>query len=129
MQFTHIKETCLYIHDLDKAQEFYHDKLGLPIIDREDGRYIFFRVGASVLLCFVPEKSKTQTNLPPHYGFGDIHLAFECNANDYQAWKNKLIAVGIEITHETTWKHGALSFYFQDPEGNVLEIVQPGIWD
>ena len=129
MKFSQIKETCLYIHDLDKAEEFYHHKLGLPIIRREEGKYIFFRAGNSVLLCFISEASKVQTNLPPHYAEGNIHLAFECQSDEYEVWKEKIQNIGIEIIDETKWRNDLRSFYFNDPEGNVLEIVEPGIWD
>lgn len=51
MNFLQIKETCIYCHDLDKAREFYHGKLGLPVISHITGKHIFFQVGGSVLLC------------------------------------------------------------------------------
>jgi hypothetical protein len=36
---------------------------------------------------------------------------------------------GITLTHEQEWKQGLKSFYFDDPFGNVLEIVPVGIWE
>jgi hypothetical protein len=37
---------------------------------------------------------------------------------------------GIEIIDEITWPGGKKSFYFNDPEGNVLEILpEKGIWN
>src|SRR5262245_31467505 len=46
-----IIETGIYVDDLDKAEAFYHDVLGLPVLAREKGRHVFFQVGdASVLL-------------------------------------------------------------------------------
>lgn len=128
MQFSHIKETCLYIRDLDAAEAFYHGKLGLPLISKAPGRHIFFRAGASVLLCFVAEATRQEETLPPHYAAGKQHLAFECREGEYEAWKAQLAAAGIPITHEQEWDKGHKSFYFDDPEGHVLEIVQPGMW-
>jgi catechol-2,3-dioxygenase len=34
------------------------------------------------------------------------------------------------ITDTVIWKSGTESFYFEDPAGNVLEVVpDKGIWD
>ncbi|MEQ9426168.1 MAG: VOC family protein [Cyclobacteriaceae bacterium] len=128
MKFTKIKETCLYVSDLDKCSEFYHGKLGLPIISRSDGRHIFFRAGESVLLCFIAEATKVDTRLPPHYGHGSLHMAFEVAVDNYEATMNEFHQLGIPITHEETWENGTKSFYFEDPDGNVLEVVQIGMW-
>ncbi|GAB3656248.1 glyoxalase/bleomycin resistance/extradiol dioxygenase family protein [Echinicola sediminis] len=129
MEFTQIKETCLYINDLDKAEKFYHDNLDMPVISREEGRHIFFRCGSAVLLCFIPEATKNEKVLPPHYASGKQHIAFEVAAADYAASRQKLIDRGIHITHEQPWKDGLMSCYFEDPFGHVLEIVPKGIWE
>ena len=123
-----IKETCLYIDNMAKAKEFYHDKLGFEVIHYLPEKHCFFRVGKSVLLCFNPEDSKTKSSPPPHYGNGDQHFAFEVSTEDYFDCKKRIAELGIKITDEVIWKSGQESFYFNDPEGNVLEIVPEGIW-
>lgn len=128
MKFSHIKETCLYIQDLDRTASFYHGKLGFPIIGRVEGGHIFFRVGKSVLLCFIPASSRQKTDLPPHYAEGKQHLAFECEAEEYEAWKQRLKNLQIEIIQEVKWGKKYRSCYFCDPDGHVLEIVEPGMW-
>jgi catechol 2,3-dioxygenase-like lactoylglutathione lyase family enzyme len=129
LDFTQIKETCLYIDDLDTAQRFYGDGLGMPVISKVEGRHIFFRVGASVLLCFIPEVTRKEQNLPPHFAKGKQHIAFEVPLEQYAAWKEKLHKLGIPITHEQDWGKNRTSIYFEDPFGHVLEILPPGIWD
>ena len=130
MNFTKIKETCLYINDLELAKEFYHDKLELPVISYVPARHIFFRAGESVLLCFNPEDSKKKVSPPAHYGGGNQHFAFEVSVSDYEKAKAWIEGKGISITEKVVWQSGAESFYFEDPEGNVLEIVPAeGIWD
>ncbi|MGK7393057.1 MAG: VOC family protein [Candidatus Cyclobacteriaceae bacterium M3_2C_046] len=129
MQINQIKETCLYVHDLALIQWFYHQKLGLPIISMVENRHIFFRAGTSVLLCFIPEVTKEEKNLPPHYAQGNQHIAFEVDPENYTLWVEKIKSLNIEITHQQKWKDNLSSFYFNDPEGNVLEIVPKGVWD
>ncbi len=115
--------------DLDKTAHFYQGLLGFPLISRVDGRHIFFRAGTSVLLCFIAEKTKEDTHLPPHYGYGQLHLAFEVSPAAYKEWQAKVSAAGIPVIHEQEWKNGLHSFYFHDPDGHVLEIVPQGIWE
>jgi catechol 2,3-dioxygenase-like lactoylglutathione lyase family enzyme len=124
-----IKETCLYIHDLEKAREFYHEKLSLPIIHYDPGKHIFFRAGHSVLLCFNPDDSSTKSSPPPHFAEGNQHIAFEIEAGDYDKIKQEFETKGIAIMDKVVWGSGQESFYFNDPENNVLEIVPRGVWD
>jgi catechol-2,3-dioxygenase len=130
MKFTQIKETCLYVRDLEQAKKFYHETLGLPLINYLPSKHLFLKVGRSVLLLFNPDDSKTKTSPPPHYGEGKQHFAFEVSQRHYLNVKSEIIGKGIAIVEEVTWKSGEKSFYFNDPEGNVLEIVpDKGIWD
>jgi catechol 2,3-dioxygenase-like lactoylglutathione lyase family enzyme len=129
MNFTQIKETCLYISDLDMAEEFYHGLLEFPLISKVEKRHIFFRCGSSVLLCFIPEITKKEADLPPHFAEGKQHIAFEVEQSDYLKTKELLIMRNIKITHEQEWTDGLKSIYFEDPFGHVLEVVPKGIWE
>lgn len=129
MKFIRIKETCLYVADLARSRDFYEGKLGLELISFVEGRHVFFRAGDSVLLCFDPDVTRRDTKLPPHWGAGKLHLAFECEPTEYQNWKNRVEDAEIEIVQEAEWTRGLRSFYFEDPDGHVLEIVQEGIWE
>lgn len=125
-----IKETCLYIQDLEKARAFYQDLLGLDVINYMPEKHLFLRAGESVLLCFNPEDSKTKVSPPPHFATGPQHLAFEVPAVEYEDHKRALTKKEITVIDEVTWKSGMKSFYFRDPAGNILEIVpDSGIWD
>lgn len=129
MKFIKIKETCLYLHDLEQARKFYHEILELPLISYVPNKHIFFSAGSSVLLCFNPEDSKHKTKPPGHFGGGKQHFAFEVSEKDYEKSKLWIQEKGITITDTVLWKDGVESFYFEDPEGNVLEIVpNKGIW-
>lgn len=128
MRFTQIKETCLYVQSLQKIADFYHGKLGLEQIGYKEDRHIFFRVGSSVLLCFIAAKTKNDRQLPPHYGGGNQHLALEVSQAEYNSCKQQIVEAGIELVHEEHWPHGKKSIYFHDPEANLLEVVEEGLW-
>jgi catechol 2,3-dioxygenase-like lactoylglutathione lyase family enzyme len=57
MKINGIKETCIYVEDLNEAKRFYHETLGLAVISHVDGKHIFFRAGNS--FCFASIR-KTQ---------------------------------------------------------------------
>ena len=124
-----IKETCLYVRDLEGAINFYHKKLNLEIINYSEGRHAFFRAGNSVLLCFNPDDSKLKTSPPAHFADGNQHYAFEVLPENYELIKKQIQNLGIEIIDTLIWKSGQESFYFNDHENNVLEIVPVGVWN
>lgn len=129
MRFLKIKETCIYIQNLERARVFYEEVLELPLISYEKDKHIFFKAGTSVLLLFNPEDSRHKISPPAHYGSGKQHVAFEVPITEYTKAKEWILSKGIEITEEMTWAAGGKSFYFEDTEGNVLEIVpDTGIW-
>jgi catechol-2,3-dioxygenase len=130
MNFVQIKETCLYVQDLDQIKNFYHEVLHLPVIQEDPGKHIFFRVGSSVLLFFNPDDSRTKVSPPGHYGGGKQHVALAVPIARYLETKKELIKKGVKIIDSVKWKNDVESFYFEDPEGNVIEIVpDKGMWD
>lgn len=129
MNIRQIKETCIYTTNLPAAREFYHDLMGLPIIGEVEGKHIFFRAGSNILLCFNPADSQLKKSPPAHFSEGKYHFAFEVLPDEYEQHKQEIIQKGITITDTIVWKNGQESFYFNDPFGNVLEIVPEGIWD
>jgi catechol 2,3-dioxygenase-like lactoylglutathione lyase family enzyme len=129
MKISRIKETCLYVTDLNRAKAFYTGKLGLAVISLVEGRHIFFRAGESVLLCFIADKTHDQSLLPPHGASGCIHFAFEVTAAEYDTALQQVKENNIPILHEHVWKNDLRSFYFNDPDMNLVEIIEEGLWD
>lgn len=130
MNVLKIKETCLYVMDLAKARDFYHGVLGLEIMNYVPEKHLFLRVGTSVLLCFNPQDSKLKKSPPAHFAEGNQHFAFEVAVSEYENVKSEIKSKGIPIVEEVIWKTGKESFYFKDPEDNVLEVLPDvGIWD
>lgn len=127
MRFTQIKETSLYIQDLDRTETFYHGKLGLKVTTKVEGRHIFFKAGSSVLLCFLAEATKDDDKVP-HYGEGNMHIAFEVPHKNYAEARSWIQSLDITIEHEQHWGNDFYSFYFRDPDGHSLEVVPEGMW-
>lgn len=123
-----VVETCLYVEDLGRAEAFYRDVLGLEMIASEGDRHRFFRVGDGVFLLFRAEATLRAGEFAPHGARGPGHAAFGIPADELEAWKERLAAGGVAIEDEANWPRGGRSVYFRDPDGNLLELVTPGIW-
>ena len=66
--------------------------------------------------------------IPPNDGDGESHLAFSISPDQLATWEEWLGKQGIEIESKVSWMRGGTSLYFRDPDGNLLELVTPGIW-
>jgi catechol 2,3-dioxygenase-like lactoylglutathione lyase family enzyme len=124
-----IVETSAYVDDLDRAERFYRDVLGLETIGREDGRHVFFRVGdRNVLLLFRAESTLKGDHLPAHGAKGAGHFALGIPADSLDDWRERLETHGVVVEHEEVWPRGGHSLYFRDPAGNSVELITPGLW-
>jgi catechol-2,3-dioxygenase len=128
-----LKETSLYVDDLERAKGFYERVLGLrPLV--EDQRLCALDVASKhILLLFLRGASLNETHLPggtipPHDGAGPIHAAFAVNREDLPDWEAHLRSQGVEILSGVSWPRGGQSIYFRDPDGHVLELLTPGVW-
>ncbi len=129
--FDGVLETCLY-HDTAEAEEverFYGEALGLRLVERWRGG-IAFRVGEGVVLLFDRELTAGRSGpISAHGSAGPGHACLlAAGAGEYEAWKRRLAAAGVEITHEHVWGDERRSLYFNDPAGNLLEIADGDLW-
>ncbi|CAM5518873.1 catechol 2,3-dioxygenase-like lactoylglutathione lyase family enzyme [Aquamicrobium terrae] len=140
MQPAAILESALYVTDLDAAEAFYGEVLGLERIARVEGRHVFFRCGTGVLLLFdagatsQPPAPGARLPVPPHGTQGPGHLCFAATADEIARWKAHLEARGVTVEADFEWPpkpgeaKGGRSIYFRDPSGNSLEFAEPKIW-
>lgn len=132
-RLTDLKETALYVDDLDRAKAFYKDVLGLPSLV-EDVRFCAFDVaGKHILLLFLRGSALTDLQLPggmipPHDGHGPAHAGFAVDATELAAWESHLQRHDVPILSRVEWPLGGKSVYFRDPDGHLLELLTPGVW-
>lgn len=130
----HVLESGLYAENLEETAAFYADVLGLERIAEAEGRHVFFRAGAGVVLLFrasttrQPPAPGARVPVPPHGADGPGHLCFAASAAEIERWRGRLRAAGVEIEADFEWPQGGRSIYFRDPAGNSLEMAEPRIW-
>jgi catechol 2,3-dioxygenase-like lactoylglutathione lyase family enzyme len=129
-----ILESALYVTDLEAAEAFYRDVIGLELLGKVEGRHAFFRCGGGVLLLFnaeatrIPPAPDARLKVPPHGTVGEGHLCFAATADEMAGWRTHLTAKGIAIESEFEWPQGGHSIYIRDPSCNSIEFAEPRIW-
>jgi catechol 2,3-dioxygenase-like lactoylglutathione lyase family enzyme len=129
----HVLESCLYAPDLDAAERFYVDVLGLTLHGKQPGRHLFFRCGQRMVLLFNPAESTRPgthggIDFPLHGTTGAGHLCFAVSESSLADWQTHLAERGVSIEKVLDWPGGGRSLYFRDPAGNSLELATPRIW-
>ena len=128
MRAREILEACVYAADLEAAERFYTEVIGLERIAKIVGRHVFFRCGGRVFLVFDPAATAEGKMVPGHGAHGPGHVCFAASHDELAAWREHLRARGVAIEQEVEWPGGGRSIYLRDPAGNSVEIGTPRIW-
>ena len=125
-----IAEVALRVTDLDKSVAFYRDVLGFALHKAMD-QVVFLEVGPLdsplgrdghpqllALFCRDPDVSTERSTFD--------HIAFEVPAAQYEPERARYAEKGMIIS-ERAWPETlpwrGRSFFFRDPDGNVVEII------
>ena len=128
-----IVETGLIVADVERAVDFYTRIFGLKVMFRDFRMAALDVAPGQALLLFKLGTSEQGSDVPGGYvpGFdatGHSHYAFAITAATLDAWREHLAASAVEIESTVRWPRGAVSLYFRDPDGNLGELVTPGLW-
>lgn len=129
-----VLETAVYVDDLERALAFYGGVLGIEAMFRSDRAIALDAGQGSVLLLFLRGRAKegvtsgTGDWIPPHDGSGPSHFALAVDADELEAWRDRLQEAGVEVESEIRWSRGGTSLYIRDPDGHSVELATPGVW-
>lgn len=128
-----ISELALWTEDLDRAIEFYRDRLGFVVEDLDPGRNCFLRSGDFLLVLFNPHEPGTQ--LADEYlarkggsfpipGVGQLyHAAFRIDRADLDDYCEGLREDGLEVRGPVDFGSGRRSYFIEDPDQHYFELT------
>lgn len=122
MQLLELDHFGLDVADLQRAERFYTEVLGLEVAHRFGGHQVLLRCGGQVLALFarhdIPSRVTDRIDNP----LGKGHHAFKVSYEDFQAAFQTFQERRVPTHGPIDWgDHDCL--YFLDPDGNLLEIV------
>jgi catechol 2,3-dioxygenase-like lactoylglutathione lyase family enzyme len=129
-----ILETSLYVANVQSSVTFYQSLFDFPVLLNLE-RIASLRVNEGQVLLLFKQGASTgsmtssEGTLPPHDGTGQNHMAFSIPKADFDDWQTRLGAHNIAIESIINWDSGSRSLYFRDPDGHLLELATPGIWE
>ena len=129
-----VLETAVYVDNLERARTFYCDVLGLRTLTSGERLNALDAGEGTVLLLFLRGATASSYGAsggrtPPHDSSGPAHFAFAVDAEELPAWREYLVSVGIDLESDIEWPLGGRSLYFRDPDGNLVEVASPGVWE
>ena len=149
-----INHLALVCKDMARTVDFYTDVLGMPLVKTIElpggmGQHFFFGLGNGDCLAFfwfpdAPDAAPGIASPASQVGAGSLttahgsmnHVAFDVPAEQIEAYRDKLIARGVEVTEILNHDDSPLqvsatltdevfvrSIYFFDPDGILLEFA------
>lgn len=112
-----LRHLALNVMDVEVSCAFYVDLLGYQVEWRPDADNVYLTSG--------------QDNLALHKAQGDVsggaldHLGFLVTEMDtVDIWHERIREFGAPVVKELrTHRDGARSFYFSDPDGNIIQLM------
>jgi catechol-2,3-dioxygenase len=122
MQLLDLDHFGLDVSDLDRAERFYTEVLGLQVAQRFGHHQVLLRCGGQMLALFERQDLLPRVTDRIANPLGKGHHAFKVSLADLQNARETFTARGIPTYGPIDWgDHDCL--YFLDPDGNLLEIV------
>jgi catechol 2,3-dioxygenase-like lactoylglutathione lyase family enzyme len=125
-------ELVLIVEDVPKAADFYEHVVGLVPEHRTGDEWAWFWVGPPGELQRVALHKGTllfeeHSPYPEGERFGRVHYAFDVARNDLDAAVERVREAGVDVYGPVTFDEpfNACSYYFYDPDGNLLEFFSP----
>jgi catechol-2,3-dioxygenase len=118
LQVIGVRHVGLSARDPAALAEFYRDVLGLQVVPMDTSA-----LDATAFLSSRPAEQSLDLALFANPAYQ--HTAFEvCSLADLRAFHQRVLGRGVPV--KIALNHGvSLSFYFEDPEGHLIEVYWP----
>jgi catechol 2,3-dioxygenase-like lactoylglutathione lyase family enzyme len=125
-------ELVLIVDDVPRAARFYEDVVGLELEHAAADEWAWFWAGKRgeaqrIALHNGPLLFEEHSPYPAGERFGRVHFAFDVARADLDAALERVRSAGVEVYGPVDFPEpfNARSYYFYDPDGNLLEFFSP----
>ena len=108
------------VTDTNRSRDFYCEKLGMKLLRDVKDRMAFLDSGGDCIILAKVDKPISTA------GAVDVHHSFLVAHEDYAPALAELKAGGVKFLFDEDRRDGVVDgprAYFEDPDGNVLEII------
>lgn len=126
-----LSELVLLVESVPRAVSFYRDVLGLMLERPATDEWAWFLVEPAsgrrrLAVHRGPLLFEEHSPFPPGARFGRAHFAFEVARADLSEHVERIRSAGVTVHGPVRieWMK-AVSWYFYDPDGNLLELWSP----
>jgi catechol-2,3-dioxygenase len=117
IRVTGVNELVLEVLDLERAEHFYSELLGLPVVERWEHRdAVWVMAGDQTRIGLW----KPQVGVAGGRGGVHVHYAMHIAEDDYDATVERLKESELDVTEDDFGHSRAV--YVTDPDGNVVEF-------
>ena len=124
-------EMVLEVADLAASECFYHDVIGLPIVERwtDARRAVWLGLGREGFLGLWPPETGGAVAIHGGRGGRHVHFALRVPMGTLDAVRARLESLGYPV-ESIDFGSGNRAIYLDDPDGNVLELTEVArLWD
>ena len=125
-------ELVLIVEDVRKAADFYEHVVGLELEHRTGDEWAWFWAGKPgdtqrIALHKGSLLFEEHSPYPEGERFGRVHYAFDVAPGELAAAVARVRSAGVEVYGPVDFDapFHATSYYFYDPDGNLLEFFSP----
>ncbi len=115
-----IRHVALRVRDVEASVRFYTEVLKMRIEWRPDPMNAYLTSGSDNLALH-----QVESELAPADAQSLDHFGFVVStAGEVDAWAAEIEGRGVELVQRPkTHRDGARSFYFRDPDGNLIQLI------
>ncbi len=128
MQFSCIREIHLKSRNLRKSLAFYQDLCAFPTLSYIKDKHAIFEAGSTLLYC---HQLKSGQEFPGSSDaeFVNQFISVECSPGEFESNLEELKDSEYPLLSEGYYDNNKKFFRMEDPDGNLIEVVESGHWD
>lgn len=125
-------EFVLEVADLEAAERFYVDQLGLQIAERwgDDRPGVWLAIGKEAFLGLWKPETGGPKAIRNGRGGAHVHFAIRVPVGMLDSMQSRLESLGLQVEDGWDFGNGNRAIYLDDPDGNVVELTERRtLWD